>query len=249
MIVPEAAAGHPLTPDVEVLELASPVGPGRVHLSRPPTGPATTPGGGGVLVLGHGAGPRLDTVDLVAAQEAAVQAGWVVAIIEQPWLVAGGRVAARPAVLDVAWSALVDGARARLGLSSCEAIGTGASRSPRLVVGGRSAGARVACRTASALGAAGVLCLSFPLHPPGRPERTRAAELMLPIEAGLPVTIVQGERDPFGSAARLREVAGSRADVHPVPGTHTIPAAAATAVQVAVAAALACFTTGSSRQT
>ncbi|WP_323368749.1 alpha/beta family hydrolase, partial [Ornithinicoccus halotolerans] len=94
------------------------------------------------------------------------------------------------------------------------------------VVGGRSAGARVACRTASDVGADGVLCLAFPLHPPGKPERSRAEELRRPLAAGLPVLVVQGERDAFGGPEEVAAATASAAGVdrlrlEPVPGSHS----------------------------
>ncbi|MDQ2756866.1 MAG: hypothetical protein M3Y71_09935, partial [Actinomycetota bacterium] len=100
---------------------------------------------------------------------------------------------------------------------------------------GRSAGARVACRTAEALGAAGVLCLSFPLHPPGRPDRLRAGELALVLDAGRPLLVVQGERDPFGTPEEVRAFVPPE-QVRPVAGTHTVGRAAAAAVREAVTA-------------
>ncbi|HRW19579.1 MAG TPA: hypothetical protein P5181_12110 [Dermatophilaceae bacterium] len=202
-------------------------GVARVHCWRPARAR-------GVVALGHGAGPSLTTVDLVAARVAAVRAGWAVALVEQPWLVAGGRVAARPPVLDAAWTEVVPAVRSRGG-----ALAT--VRGP-LVVAGRSAGARVACRTADALGAERVLCLSFPLHPPGRPDRPRDDELRGVVTTGLPVHVVQGLADPFGSPAEIAAaVAGlphDLAGLHPVTGTHTIPAGSAGAVEAAVTAAL-----------
>jgi predicted alpha/beta-hydrolase family hydrolase len=134
--------------------------------------------GDGLLVLGHGAGGGTRSVDLLAAREAGLAAGYRVALVEQPWRVRGRKVAERPAKLDVAWIEVLAG----LG-------GT------PLVVGGRSAGARVACRTASQVGADAVLCLAFPLHPPGRPERSRLPELA---GVAVPVLVVQGDRDAFG---------------------------------------------------
>ena len=131
--------------------------------------------------------------DLVAVKKAAVAAGVSVALVEQPYRVAGRRSAAPAHHLDAAWIAVVEALRAKQlgGLP--------------LVAGGRSSGARVACRTAAATNAAGVLCLAFPLHPPGRPEKTRLAELEL---VTVPVLIVQGESDPFGlpSSAPHRQV-------------------------------------------
>jgi uncharacterized protein len=137
----------------------------------------------GLLVLGHGAGGGPDAPDLVTARDAAVDAGWACARVTQPWRVAGKRVAAPPPRLDEAWLAV---------LAALPAEGP-------VVLGGRSAGARVACRTADAVAAdhdlRAVLCLAFPLHPPGRPERSRLAELRLP---AVPRLVVQGDRDAFG---------------------------------------------------
>jgi hypothetical protein len=131
-----------------------------------------------LLVLGHGAGGGVDGVDLTAAGDAAREAGFRVALVEQPWLVRGRKVAEAPPRLDAAW---------------VDVLAT--LQGAPLVVGGRSAGARVACRTAAQVGADAVLCLAFPLHPPGRPERSRLAELTA---VPLPVLVVQGDRDAFG---------------------------------------------------
>ena len=155
------------------------------------------------LVLGHGAGGGVGTPDLVAATEAALAAGVRVALVEQPYRVAGRRSPAPAKQLDAAW------------LAVCAAI-----EGP-LVTGGRSAGARVACRTAAAAGAQGVLCLAFPVHPPGRPEKSRLDELDA---VKVPVLVVQGERDPFGMppakrGRRVVKVAGDhglKADVDAV---------------------------------
>jgi hypothetical protein len=151
----------------------------------------TRPRGGaaGLLVLGHGAGGGVDAPDLVAAMRAALDAQWVVARVLQPYRVAGRRSPAPAAQLDTAWCAVLDRVRKRRGLSAIP-----------LVVGGRSSGARVACRTAKDSAADGVLALAFPLHPPGRPELSRADEL---VNAGVPVVVVQGDRDAFGSAADI----------------------------------------------
>jgi predicted alpha/beta-hydrolase family hydrolase len=134
------------------------------------------------LVLGHGAGGGIEARDLVALAEALPERGVTVVRVEQPWRVAGRKVAGPPATLDRAWLAVL------------EALDVGGS----LVVGGRSAGARVACRTAVRVGAVGCLALAFPLHPPGRPERSRYDELA---GADVPTLVVQGERDPFGGPA------------------------------------------------
>ena len=133
-----------------------------------------------MLVLGHGAGGGVTAPDLTAATEVAIEAGLSVALVEQPYRVAGRKSAAPAAQLDTAWKAVV------------EELDTG---DVPLITGGRSSGARVACRTAAETGAAAVLCLAFPLHPPGKPEKTRLPELEA---VGVPVLIVQGESDPFG---------------------------------------------------
>jgi predicted alpha/beta-hydrolase family hydrolase len=169
------STGPAAVPDPE-LTVATPVGPAHVRLDRPAGRPR------GLLVLGHGAGGGVDAVDLVAVRDAAVAAAMVVARVTQPYRVAGRRAPAPAAALDQAWTAAVGEVRRVVG-----------ARTP-LVVGGRSAGARVACRTAAALGAAGVLALAYPLHPPGKPERSRAGEL----DPALPTLVINGDRDPFG---------------------------------------------------
>ncbi|MGQ0623275.1 MAG: alpha/beta hydrolase family protein [Sporichthyaceae bacterium] len=138
----------------------------------------------GVLVLGHGAGGGTDARDLQALAATLPRLGTAVVLVEQPWRLAGRKVAVRPAALDIAWRAVLE-ELAAAGLTSAG-----------LVVGGRSAGARVACRTAAQVGAVAVLALAFPLHPPGRPERSRGAELA---GAGVPTLVVQGTRDAFGA--------------------------------------------------
>lgn len=140
----------------------------------------TAPGARAVLALGHGAGGGIEARDLRALAAALPARGVTVALVEQPWRVAGKKLAPAPKTLDEAWRELWP--------ALCE---------PGLpvVAGGRSAGARVACRTGGELGAGAVLALSFPLHPPGKPEKSRAGELT---GAGVPVLVVQGGRDPFG---------------------------------------------------
>jgi predicted alpha/beta-hydrolase family hydrolase len=142
--------------------------------------------------------------------EAMTRAGWAVALVDQPWRLKGLKVATRPPTLDEAWIPIVRRLR----------TGHGGLPGP-LVVGGRSAGARVACRTADELAAAAVLCLAFPLHPPGRPAISRADELLRPVEAGIPLHVVQGERDPFGSPAQVREHLPNPAMVSAVAGAHS----------------------------
>ena len=146
-------------------------------------------------MLGHGAGGGIDAPDLLAARDAAVGLGLQVVRVEQPWRRAGRRVAEAPPRLDTAWTAVVPALPP--------------SEGP-LLLGGRSAGARVACRTATALGAEGVLALAFPLRPPGRPDRDRGEELRLP---RVPRLVVQGERDAFGVPAPSDGV-----EVHVVAG-------------------------------
>lgn len=159
-----------ITPTVRTVQ--TPHGEGRLHVRRAHRPVAT-------LLLSHGAGGGVDARDLVALAAALPAQGVSVLLLEQPWRVAGRRIATPPATLD-------DALRA--------AAATVRSRAP-LVVGGRSAGARSAARCARSLGAVGCLALSFPLHPPGRPEKSRVDELA---GAGVPVLVVQGERDPMG---------------------------------------------------
>ncbi|PPT16702.1 hydrolase [Streptomyces cinnamoneus] len=158
---------------VTVQDVPTPAGDARVHWYLAPSARL-------VLALGHGAGGGVEARDLQALAAALPRQDVTVALVEQPWRVAGKRVAPAPTSLDEAWRALWPALTAP-GLP--------------VVAGGRSAGARVACRTGAELGAAGVLALSFPLHPPGKPEKSRADELT---GAGLPTLVVQGGRDPFG---------------------------------------------------
>jgi predicted alpha/beta-hydrolase family hydrolase len=154
----------------------TPYGPALVQLDRP-AGPARS-----LLVLGHGAGGGVDAPDLLAVRTAALAASVAVARITQPYRVSGRRAPAPAGQLDAAW---------------IEAVGTLDRQGRPLIVGGRSSGARVACRTAGTLDAAGIVALAFPLHPPGRaddPTRSRAAELL----TGRPTLVVNGDRDPFG---------------------------------------------------
>ncbi|MGP3985172.1 alpha/beta hydrolase family protein [Streptomyces sp. 3N207] len=160
-------------------KIATPVGEARITW-YPAARKAHT-----VLALGHGAGGGIEARDLRALAAALPGEGVSVALVEQPWRVAGKKVAPAPRTLDAAWSALWPALTA-LGLP--------------VVAGGRSAGARVACRTAGELDAQAVLALSFPLHPPGKPEKSRADELT---GVELPVLVVQGGRDPFGRPAEF----------------------------------------------
>jgi predicted alpha/beta-hydrolase family hydrolase len=178
-----------------------------------PLGPARVlsagDGGAGTLVLGHGAGGGSESADLAAVAAEAVDAGWLVHRVDQPWRVAGKRIAPAPPRLDEAWGAVLDRLRLQDRLPG------------RLVLGGRSAGARVACRTAAAEGAAGVLALAFPLHPPGRPEKSRAPELT---GVGVPIVVVQGETDAMGRPEHVAAVLAGHghASVYAVPGDHSL---------------------------
>jgi uncharacterized protein len=155
-----------------VRAVATPHGEARLHSDRSRKPLAT-------LLVGHGAGGGVEAADLVALAAELPREGITVIRLEQPWRVAGRRVAPAPAVLDECLVAAADQLR---------------PRTP-LVLGGRSAGARSAARTARHLGASGVLALAFPLHPPGKPERSRLEELAAVV---VPTLVVQGENDPFG---------------------------------------------------
>jgi len=166
--------------DVPVISIDTPHGPAAAHLH--PAADAR-----GLLVLGHGAGGGVGAPDLVALREVALAEHLVVALVEQPYRVAGRRSPPRAPVLDAGWVAvLAELRRDELG-------------GLPLVVGGRSSGARVACRTAEATGAAGVLCLAFPLRPPARAGREAAASRLPELDGvAVPTLVVQGGRDPFG---------------------------------------------------
>jgi predicted alpha/beta-hydrolase family hydrolase len=167
----------------DVLEIATPHGPARAHLrhvARPRA----------ALLIGHGAGGSIEAPDLLAAADAAVAAGVSVARIEQPYRVAGRRSAPPAPKLDEAW----------LAVHAALMVAPGAPLAGLpLLSGGRSSGARVACRTATATAAASVLCLAFPLHPPQRsPDAERKTRLPELEAVTVPVLIIQGDRDPFG---------------------------------------------------
>ncbi len=168
------------------------------------------------LVLGHGAGGGVESPDLVGAAQAARSAGLTLALVEQPYRVAGRRSPAPAPQLDAAWTAVVS------------QLSEDAFRALPLLVGGRSAGARVACRTAEGLGAAAVLCLAFPVHAPGRgddPSKSRLPELDA---VRVPTLVVQGERDPFGMPPD-----GPNRTVVRIPGTHSLRSSSSVAAAVA----------------
>ena len=182
-----------------VLELDTPHGPARAHLH-----PAKKPQA--ALVLGHGAAGGVTSGDLVAAKDVALDEGLSVALVEQPYRVAGRRSPAPARQLDAAWTAVVEHLR------------EGELRGLPLVVGGRSLGARVACRTVQETGAVAVLCLAFPLQPPRRSGGKEAPSRLPELDAvEVPTLVVQGERDPFGMPppGPLRTVAQ-------VPGDHSL---------------------------
>ncbi len=167
--------------------------------------PPSDPRGG--LVLGHGAGGGVAAPDLQAASDAGQAQGFCVALVEQPYRVAGRRSPAPARQLDAAWSAVI------AHLAQSELLGL------PLVVGGRSLGARVACRTAAASSAIGVLCLAFPLLPPRRAASAKIPESRLPELEAVTVStlVIQGRRDPFGMPP-----AGPNRTVVAVSGDHSL---------------------------
>jgi predicted alpha/beta-hydrolase family hydrolase len=169
----------------------------------------------GLLVLTHGAAGGVESIDVLAVRSAALTAGIAVALVTQPFRVAGRTAPPKPGPQDDAWLGMLTALRRRRGLASLP-----------LITGGRSNGARVACRTATAVGAAAVVALAFPLHPPGHPEKSRLDELALPT---VPVLVVQGDRDAFGMPPKGR---GRRVVVVPGAdhGLRKDPAAVARAV-------------------
>jgi len=183
--------------------LETPVGAARAHLHLVDEASAA-------LVLGHGAGGGVESPDLVAAKDAALEAGISVVLVEQPYRVAGRRSPAPAHRLDTAWTSVLAQLREDV-LSELQ-----------VMCGGRSSGARVACRTAAEVGAAAVLCLAFPVHPPGQgddPTKSRLSELDA---VTVPTLVVQGERDPFGIPPE-----GPNRTVVLVPGTHSLRSTAA----------------------
>lgn len=195
-----------------VEEIDTDLGPTRVHPWSPPG--LAFDQDADLLLLGHGAGGGVEAADLQALTHV-TEHGWRLGLVEQPWRVAGRRIAPPPARLDQAWTQIVPALLSHV-------------PTRRLVVGGRSAGARVACRTASGEltghRADGVLCLAFPLHPPGKPEKSRADELLTPLHLGIPTLVVQGSRDPFGSPEEVRAAvpeSDSPLELREVPGTHS----------------------------
>ena len=178
-----------------MIDLETPHGIARAHLHRADHAK-------GLLVLGHGAGGGITARDLTTATEVALRRSFDVALVEQPYRVAGRRSPPPAAHLDAAWLSVIGQLRA------------GEDADLPLLVGGRSSGARVACRTAAAAGATAVLCLAFPLLPP-RKDSTKAQSRLPELDAvGVPTLVVQGARDAFGvpPAGRNRVVVEVAAD-------------------------------------
>ncbi|MGX7824350.1 alpha/beta hydrolase family protein [Actinokineospora sp. 24-640] len=173
----------------------TPHGPARAELHSAPSGRAA-------LLLGHGAGGGIGAPDLVAATHGATAAGVHVALVEQPYRVAGRRAPAPAGQLDTAW------------LAVAAHLSTLWFPDLPLLFGGRSSGARVACRTSAAGEAVGVVCLAFPVHPPGKPEKTRQPELDA---VEVPTLVIQGESDPFGQPAPAHH-----REIIPLPGDHSL---------------------------
>jgi uncharacterized protein len=185
--------------DVTIREVETPNGRAKAHVHLVSAPKAA-------LILGHGAGGGVEAKDLVATMEVALSIGVAVVLVEQPYRVAGRRSPPAARILDAAWMSVVDHLR------------TDVLRDHPLVVGGRSSGARVACRTAQAADAVGVLCLAFPLQPPRRPSGAAAPSRLDELDAvAAPTLVVQGARDPFG----LPRARAGRTVV-PVPGDHSL---------------------------
>lgn len=186
---------------MDEVEIATPNGAARAFVHRPEQARA-------LLAVSHGAGGGVETDDLLAVVEVALARGCVVARVEQPYRVAGRRAPAPARQLDENWIAIV-GALRDHAPDGCP-----------LVVGGRSMGARVACRTAAAVGASGVLCLAFPLQPRPRKGREVPDRLHELDAVQVPTLVVQGARDPFG----IPPARGGRRRVVEVAGDHALAA-------------------------
>ncbi|MFF0488908.1 alpha/beta family hydrolase [Nocardia sp. NPDC004068] len=174
------------------MRIETSAGPAEIELDRPRRA-------GALLVLTHGSGGGVDAKDLLVVRDRAVELGVAVARVTQPYRVAGRRAPGSAVAQDAAWAEIVAALRKKV-------------RRVPLIQGGRSNGARVACRTAVPLGAKGVVALSFPLHPPGKPEKSRRAELSA-ASAAIEVLVINGARDPFGvpdpaDAAEVKVIAG-----------------------------------------
>ena len=181
------------------VEIETPHGPARAHVDQ-------AANAGAALIMGHGAGGGVESKDIQTTRDVAVDLGVSVALVEQPYRVAGRRSPAPANQLDAAWTAVV------------EHLAAGDFQNLDLITGGRSIGARVACRTAEALGAVAVLCLAFPVQPPQRKGKPRAPDRLDELDAvTVPTLVVQGESDQFGVPPE-----GPKRTVNLVPGTHTL---------------------------
>jgi len=158
-------------------------GAARADVTWPPGEGGRPPDHSFLLVLTHGSGGGPESADVLAVRDAALPLGAAVALVTQPYRVKGRRAPGPPERQDAAWTEIIGVLRSADGPDL------------PLVQGGRSNGARVACRTARATGARAVLALAFPLHPPGHPQKSRAGELSL---AGTDILVISGSRDPFG---------------------------------------------------
>jgi uncharacterized protein len=186
---------------VRTLEIDTPHGPARAHLH-----PADRPLA--ALILGHGAGGGVEAPDLQAAREVALSERVSVALVEQPYRVAGRRAPAPAGQLEAAWKAVV------------EQLREGELDGLAPITGGRSLGARVACRTVEETGAVAVLCLAFPLQPPRRKTGKVSPSRLPELDAvEVPTLVVQGEKDQFGMPP-----AGPNRTVAKVPGNHSLRA-------------------------
>jgi hypothetical protein len=204
----------------QVEEIMTIAGPARVLLEQPQR-PVF------LAVLTHGAGGTPDTADVLAVRDAARALGAATALVTQPYRVRGARAPGSAARQDAAWSEII---------AALLRETAGPSGPLPLVQGGRSNGARVVCRTAREVGAAGVIALAFPLHPPGQPGKSRDSELRA---AGTSVLVINGERDPFGVPEP-----DEKTNVLVIPGeTHTLARRTA-AIGDAVTAWLGALTTG-----
>lgn len=204
---------------VDRIDVETPEGPAQVRVHPPKAGQVA-----GTVLVGHGAGGHRDAADVLTLTRL-TQDGWTVVLVDQPWRVAGRKVATRPPTLDRAWHAVTGTLAERAWQDEHDVL-----LPTPWVYAGRSAGARVACRTSvdqdgrALPDVAAVVCLAFPLHPPGKPASSRAEELARPLAAGVPTLVVQGRSDPFGSPEEVRSAVGAAGPtlrVHEVSGNHS----------------------------
>lgn len=190
---------------LRIKEIETPTGLARAHIER-------VPNARGTVVVSHGAGGGIEASDLAALRVLTAD-GWNYVRVEQPWRVTGRKIATPPKTLDAAWVPII----------AALTTGRGKLGHP-LIVGGRSAGARVACRTAVEVGADAVLALSFPLSGAGKSDKARAPELRVVLEAGIPIAVVQGSSDPMGRPQEFADEFGDALPVYPCKGAHSFGA-------------------------